>query len=72
MSRSAPHPDLPTRRASPFTQPHRRPRHQEFLRFLKLIDATAPKDLELHLVLDNYATRKGPGDPPVATAGSPS
>jgi transposase len=38
----------------------RRHRHQEFLRFLKLIDAAVPKDLDLHLVLDNYAARKTP------------
>ena len=38
-------------------QPYRRHRHQEFLRFLKLIDAAVPRDLELHLVLDNYATQ---------------
>ena len=41
-------------------QPYRRQRHQEFLRFLKLIDAAVPKDLDLHLVLDNYATHKTP------------
>jgi len=35
-------------------------RHQEFLRFLKLIDAAVPKDLDLHLVLDNYANCKTP------------
>ena len=39
---------------------YRRHRHQEFLRFLKLIDAAVPKDLDLHLVLDNYATHKTP------------
>jgi DDE superfamily endonuclease len=41
-------------------QPYRRHRHQEFLRFLKLIDAAVSKDLDLHLVLDNYATHKTP------------
>jgi transposase len=41
-------------------QHYRRHRHQEFLRFLKLIDAAVPKDLDLHLVLDNYATHKTP------------
>ena len=41
-------------------RPCRRHRHQEFLRFLKLIDAAVPKDLDLHLVLDNYATHKTP------------
>lgn len=37
---------------------HRRHRHQEFLRFLRLIDAEVPKDLTVHLVLDNYGTHK--------------
>ncbi|GAB3453284.1 IS630-like element ISMsm2 family transposase [Actinophytocola sediminis] len=39
---------------------HHYRRHQEFLRFLKLVDAAVPKDLDLHLVLDNYATHKTP------------
>jgi transposase len=39
---------------------HRRHRHQEFLRFLKTIDAATPADLDLHLVLDNYSTHKTP------------
>ncbi|MEU8801023.1 IS630 family transposase [Spirillospora sp. NPDC048819] len=43
---------------SVIAQHYRRHRHQEFLRFLKLIDAAVPKDLDLHLVLDNYATHK--------------
>lgn len=33
-------------------------RHQEFLQFLNHIDANVPKDLEIHLVVDNYATHK--------------
>jgi transposase len=45
---------------SVIAQPCRRHRHQEFPRFLKLIDAAVPRDLELHLVLDNYATCKTP------------
>jgi transposase len=45
---------------SVLAQPYRRHRHQEFLRFLKLIDRAVPKDLDLHLVLDNYATHKTP------------
>ncbi len=45
---------------SVIAQPYRRHRHQEFLRFLKLIDGAVPKDLDLHLVLDNYATHKTP------------
>jgi transposase len=45
---------------SVIAQQYRRHRHQEFLRFLKIIDAAVPKDLDLHLVLDNYATHKTP------------
>jgi transposase len=45
---------------SVIAQHYRRHRHQEFLRFLKLIDDAVPKSLELHLVLDNYATHKTP------------
>ncbi|MEU3660970.1 IS630 family transposase [Streptomyces sp. NPDC032940] len=43
---------------SVIAQHYRRHRHQEFLRFLKTIDAAVPKNLDLHLVLDNYATHK--------------
>ena len=45
---------------SVLAQPYRRHRHQEFLRFLKLIDKAVPKELDLHLVPDNYATHKTP------------
>ena len=45
---------------SVIAQHHRRHRHQAFLRFLKLIDTAVPEDLDLHLVLDNYAARKTP------------
>src|SRR6201998_682944 len=45
---------------SVIAQHYRRHRHQEFLRFLKLIDSAVPNDLDLHLVLDNYATHKTP------------
>jgi transposase len=37
-----------------------RHRHQEFLRFLRQIDRNVPKLLDLHLVVDNYATHKHP------------
>jgi transposase/transposase-like protein len=37
-----------------------RHRHQEWLRFLKRIDRQTPKGLELHLIVDNYATHKHP------------
>ena len=36
----------------------RRHRHQEFLQFLNHIDKNVPKDLDIHLVLDNYCTHK--------------
>jgi transposase len=45
---------------SVIAQSYRRHRHQEFLHFLKLIDAAVPAGLDLHLVLDNYATHKTP------------
>lgn len=36
----------------------KRHRHQEWLRFLKKIDADTPAHLDLHLIADNYATHK--------------
>jgi transposase len=36
----------------------KRHRHQEFLRFLREIDRATPKHLNLHLIVDNYATHK--------------
>lgn len=38
----------------------RRHRTQEFVKFLKLIDESVDKDLDVHLILDNYATHKAP------------
>jgi transposase len=38
----------------------RRHRHQEFIRFLGVIDTNTPADLDLHLVVDNYAAHKHP------------
>ena len=35
-------------------------RHQEFIRFLNKIDAETPSHLDLHLIVDNYATHKHP------------
>ncbi len=35
-----------------------RHRHQEFIRFLQLINVKTPADLELHLIVDNYGTHK--------------
>ncbi len=40
------------------TQCKARHRHQEFLAFLRHIDTRLPKDLDVHLVIDNYATHK--------------
>jgi DDE superfamily endonuclease len=36
----------------------RQHRHQEFLKFLKTIDAATRPGLDLHLICDNYATHK--------------
>src|SRR6478735_237524 len=35
-----------------------RHRHQEFIRFLKLIDQQSPSRLDLHLIVDNYSRRE--------------
>ena len=37
-----------------------RHRHQEFIRFLQLINVKTPNDLTLHLIVDNYGTHKHP------------
>lgn len=37
-----------------------RHRHQEWLKFLRLIDDVTPADKHLHLIADNYATHKHP------------
>ena len=37
-----------------------RHRHQEWIKFLKLIDAQTPPGLDLHLIVDNYNTHKHP------------
>lgn len=37
-----------------------RHRHQEWLKFLQQIEAEAPEGVEIHLILDNYATHKHP------------
>jgi len=38
----------------------KRHRHQEWIRFLKTIDAGTDPALDLHLIVDNYATHKHP------------
>jgi len=35
-----------------------RHRHEEFLKFLRTIDREVPKGLQIHLIVDNYATHK--------------
>ena len=37
-----------------------RHRHQEFLAFLRHIEANVPARVDIHLVVDNYATHKHP------------
>jgi transposase len=41
-------------------QCYARHRHQEFLKFLKRLDAEFPLEIKLHIVLDNYGTHKHP------------
>jgi len=35
-------------------------RHQEFTRFLKRVDLETPSEMDLHLIVDTYATHKHP------------
>ena len=37
-----------------------RHRHQEWIKFLQQIDDQTPPDLDMHLIVDNYATHKHP------------
>jgi len=37
-----------------------RHRHQEFMSFLRLIDKHVPDELEVHIIVDNYASHKHP------------
>src|SRR5215210_6484745 len=39
---------------------HHRHRHQEFLKFLRRLDAEFPGDVPLHLIMDNYDTHQHP------------
>jgi transposase len=38
----------------------KRHRHQEFIRFLNVLDAKVPKMKAVHIIVDNYATHKHP------------
>ena len=40
------------------TRCKKRHRHQEYLSFLKHVNANVPQDLDIHLVVDNYSTHK--------------
>jgi len=40
------------------SQCHRQHRHQEWLKFLHLIKSQLPRDRDVHLICDNYATHK--------------
>jgi len=37
-----------------------RHRHQEWLAFLRQINQSTPKDKDIHVICDNYATHKHP------------
>jgi hypothetical protein len=39
---------------------HRRHRSGEFLQFLRTLDQSVPRALDIHLVMDNYGTHKTP------------
>lgn len=43
-----------------FTECKPRHRHQEFLAFLRRLDECIPSELDVHLIVDNYATHKHP------------
>ena len=43
-----------------FTACKRQHRHQEYLNFLKHVDDNVPRKLDVHVVVDNYATHKHP------------
>ena len=43
-----------------FTECKHRHRHQELLSFVRHLDESAPSQLDLHLIVDNYATHKHP------------
>ena len=51
---------LHTARGTVLTRCRQRHRHQEYLDFLRQIDQNVPPDLEVHVIVDNYATHKHP------------
>ena len=40
------------------SMPEERHRHQEWLKFLCVIDQVTPAEEQIHLIADNYATHK--------------
>ena len=51
---------LDTKTGKIISQLHRRHRSEEFRKFLVTIAANVPPELDVHLVMDNYATHKTP------------
>jgi len=51
---------LDTASGTVLSQCRRRHRHQEYLDFLRQIDNNVPAGLDVHLIVDNYATHKHP------------
>src|SRR5207302_6390220 len=51
---------LDTAKGTVLTRCRQRHRHQGYLDFLRQIDNNVPPDLDVHVIVDNYATHKHP------------
>ena len=51
---------LDTAKGTVLARCRQRHRHQEYLDFLRQIDNNVPPDLDVHVIVDNYATHKHP------------
>jgi putative transposase len=51
---------LDTAKGKVFTQCRQHHRHQEYLGFLREIEKNVPETLDVHVIVDNYATHKHP------------
>jgi putative transposase len=51
---------LDTAQGTVIAQCRKRHRHQEYLDFLREIDKNVPRELDVHIIVDNYATHKHP------------
>src|ERR1035437_5181375 len=51
---------LDTARGTVIAQCRQRHRHQEYLDFLRQIEKNVPAELDVHVIVDNYATHKHP------------